>query len=330
MTQRIALALIGLVTISLVGCNNSTALTYQFKSGEAERIHYIRHQTYDNWVEYPDEEPTLPSGLDTTLEQVLVRKVMEVDAAGVATIEVTFEEVKYSDTRRLQKKVNTGSYSSTPEKTESTNEGEPVLSGESYRIKLSPDSRVVAVLGVDELRAKLGLAEGKGGSIVGLVLTEDRIKDVHERHFMLSGVAAGGVSEALFTVPDVMIRAEAVKKVFEAGPVELEGAGTVVKVKGTGEPVYQRPEGWGQPPKPGDPGRLLIRSESDMQEFKADTEALFSVSDGVCRRDVTNTEAKLILLEDEIFQARQGDKRKSRGGMMITKVKLERTFESLP
>lgn len=328
MRRSIFLALGVLVITSLLGCNGPAPLAYQFQSGDVERIQYVRHQTYDNWVEYPGEDPTLPSGLDSTTKQVLVRKVTSIDQDGVATMEVTFEEVTFNSTVRVQEKVTKTSYSSTGEQTESTNEGEPALSGESYTIKLAPDSRVLAVMGLEELRAKLGL--GKSGSIAGSLLTAERVKDVHERHFMLSGIKTAETSEMLFVVPDVMIRAEAVKKKFAASAGQMQDGKHVVEVKGVGEPMYQRPEGFPEPPKPGDPFRTMIRSISDMQEFKADTDALFTLDDTRCQRDATSTSAKLILLEADIFQAPEGSDHKSRDGMMITEVKLERTFASLP
>ena len=304
------------------GCGPAQQVLFQ--KGQVDTIHFVRTDNYRNWVEMPDQPPASESSRDFIEDLVLTREVEQVNADGSAILKVTFNQVNITDKRITPETKNLFQYSSNSEATKSTQPGEPPLAGASYRVKLAPDTTVQEIMGLSELRRKLGFA-GDAVGLAAMMLNEERIKSCHEREFLQSGVTVDKPAAKLFPVKHEMNKAQALEKTFNA---TLQ-PGNIMSVAMTGDAVYVLPTGWAQPPQPSDPFRPFLKDKSDMQPPEITGQSLFDKNTNQVLQDYNSVKCLLILTDDKIAQSVDNKEIKTTGGLMFTEINLEYKFETI-
>ncbi|MCP4708459.1 MAG: hypothetical protein GY869_07535 [Planctomycetes bacterium] len=320
--NHVLLLMIVAALLLTVGCNGPKQELFQ--QGQVDTIRFVRSDSYRNWVEMPDQPPTMESSRLLTEEIVLTREVETLNPDGSVILKVTFDQVNITDNRIVQGTENLFQYISNSQETKSTKPGEPPLAGASYRVKLAPDTSVQEIVGLTELRQQLELPEGSVG-LAALMLSERRIKKCHEREFLQSGVQSDKPATKLFPVEHEMNKAKALEKTFIAS---LPGTNTM-SVSMTGEAVYVLPDGWTEPPQPVDPFRPQIKELSDMQPPEIIGESIFDQSTKKVLQDNYSVKCLLILPGNKIAQRVDNKEVEDDGGLMFTEIKLEHKFETI-
>jgi len=310
------------------GCAGPLRCTY--KTGDVQRVRYTVHDTYWSWVEMPDEPATAKDGQDLNRQVSFRQEVESVQPDGSAVLRVTLDEVHVQVRKLLHEKETLLSYLSTAQKTESTSPGEPKLAGVTYRLRVAPDSTVLEVLDLDQVRRQVGeTAEQRG--VMSLVLAEKALRQMHEHGFLQSAVSPGGKAVRNEPLPHFMIKAQAIRQEYTAGSVQQSGAHKLVTVQGRGEPLHQLPKGWPSPPEPPDPGRTFLKNVSDMEQLSVTGTAAFDPAAGRVARDERKLSCRLVVLGEKVFKDRKLDQTKAKDeGILPTEVAVEETYELLP
>jgi hypothetical protein len=327
MLQFQKVSLLGLLVVGLLvaGCQEQT-LRCAYQVGDVEKVRYTGERLYKSWLEMPGKDPQDVGTNRTQEELVMVREVQSVEPDGSAMMKVTLESVRIELSGKDESSAK--KYLSSAEGTTSWGD-EPALAGMSYTIHIAPDTRVLEVKGLAELRQKAGIKDSDSG-VIARMLDEERIKRYHERDFVIYSpktldVKKGYDSEML-PLPDVMIKATAIKKHYE-GTVE----GDQIHVSGRGEAVQGTVEGF-EEPKINQFGQAIIKQQSDMQKLDITDDGIFSISQGKVLKDNKDVACSLVLLEENLFggQAGANAKDKKEWGVMYTDVQLKSNFEVIP
>jgi len=317
-----------------------TDLRCRFKAGQVERVRYTSTKMNKVWVEMPNKEPSQTGMNETNKEIVLRTEVLKVDSDGSALVNVTIEQVRLDTMSDVNKKKRKSEYYSGNKKTTtSTNwSGEPKLAGASYKIKINPDTSVQKIMGLADLMKKLKIKE-EDNKVVNILITEQAIKQYHERDFVrFSPAEVTGASknktalpkqyEKDVPIPDDMIKAKALKKKYTVGAVESKDAQKMVTIKATGEPLHVLPEGMEEPTNPQDMGKNLIKQMSNIHELKINDVGQFDLTTGTVKSEKENLKCTLIILDKDIAPAKN-QKQKDSGGAMFTEITMNSDFEVL-
>jgi hypothetical protein len=314
-----------IVGLLLAGCEEQK-LRCVYKVGDVEKVRYVGERVYKSWLEMPGKDAQDVGTNRTKEELVMNREVQSVEADGSAVMKITIESVVIELSGKDEKSAK--KYVSNAEGTSSWG-SEPGLAGLSYTITIAPDTQVIKIDGLNELRQKAGIKDNDSG-VVARMLDEDRIKRYHERDFVLFCPdklnAKKGYDSGNLPLPDVMIKAMAIKKHYD---VAVEG--DTVIATGKGEAVHGTVEGF-EEPKINQFGQAIIKQQSDMQKLNIVDDGRFSISQGKVLMESKKVDCSLVLLEENLFggQAGANAKKKDEWGVMYTDVQLLSRFEVLP
>ena len=332
--RNLLAVILALAIFTALGCETAN-LRCAYKAGAVEKVRYTSDKTYRQWVEMQPGEPAQMSARTTAQEVILRREVQSVTPDGSALMKVTFEKAHVNLDIDMPNKKTSEFYTSTTEQTTASSNwsNEPALVGQSYTIRIAPDSTVQAVMGLDDIRAQLGIQDPQQG-LVARLLAEDEIKQAHQRIFLQASppeVSDGTSYEKMLELPDPLVKAKAIKKTYLIAAARQENDAQLVPIMAAGELIYTLPEGMEEPPAPGDPIKMLIRDNGDIQKFVYTTAALFDLTAGQVRSDNQNFDFSLMLLGEKIFGQRtdNGEKKKDEGAMFI-EIQSSRNFEVLP
>ena len=321
--------LIGVLWVFLLsGC--STAPPYQV--GDVERIRFTYGENHWQWVEMPNEPPTKKDGRVIKKEIVVRREVESVNDKDHSTVmKVTLEKVDIGVRTVLPEKERLSYYRSSAEKTESNIPDSPKLAGTGYTIRLAPDTTVLEIIGLNELKTQLKIKEDNY-SLAQLVLTEESVKQLHEREFRQSGIKAGKTLEKLTVIPHMMIKAQAINTTYAADRGRKDGDARWVTVTSTGEAIHTLPAGWDEPPAPTDPSRVMIKSMFDMQKLDVTSKGIFDANTGRVKSEQKHVFCSLVLLGEKITaqNPQRLQKKGKDAGEMFVEVTVDQTFEVLP
>ncbi|MBN1763837.1 MAG: hypothetical protein JW860_01145 [Sedimentisphaerales bacterium] len=309
-----------------------------YKVGDVEKVRWTDESEYKVWVQMEGQEPGKPKYRDMQKEIVMNTQVESVEEDGTAIINVVWEQVNMSIKYPTPKdKTAKRSYFSDAKTTRSDWPGEPELAGVSYKIKMAPDTTIKEVMGLDELRKKLNISNSDSG--VAALLQEDRIKMYHQRDFILHCPAEftnqnkqglPGTYEKNIEVPDEMIKAQAIKMVYQVEPVLTTDSGRMIKVVGKGTPLYVLPEGMSNPPQPDRFDKNMIKSMSNMDELTVTVEGDYNLTTGTVTRDLKDIKCTLIILEKNINfgdEAPNTPQKQAGDNEMFTTVVLKTLYE---
>lgn len=313
----------GLIALfaGITGCQQADSLKCQYQSGSSERIKVSQEKHYESWVEMPEKEPSQRNSRSNRQELTLLRQIESVESDGSALMVITIEKAEVTLNINTQNSKSTHSYVSTVEKTDTTWGNEPKIAGTTYKIKISPDTTVLEVIGLDQARSQLKLKEDSRGVVANL-LTEKAIRKIHERNFVKDYPGP----EALMPVPDAMIKAKAIRKSYT---YQNDAEANRITAQSTGEPLYTLPEGFAKPPTPTNPGQTMIISIGEMDELTVQGQGEFDLAKGTVVSEQNNIKCILLITESNL--SGQGDQagKKGSGGIMFTVTEIKENFEQL-
>ena len=149
---------------------------------------------------------------------------------------------------------------------------------------------------------------------------------------MQSGVQAGSPATKMFPVRNILNKAQALEKTFQAQKTNTPQGHSGLAVQMTGQAIYVLPSGWPQPPMPSDPGRIMVKDTSDMQAPVISGESLYDLKTKQVLHDYNKIKCVLIITGDKISQMlgkEVAQEQKGSGGQMFTEIELEHRFETL-
>ena len=248
-----------------------------------------------------------------------------------AVMKVTLEKVDIGVKTVIPEKERFSYYRSSEEKTESNIPDSPKVAGTGYTIRLAPDTTVLEIIGLDELKTQLKIKEDSY-SLAQLVLTPESVKELQERECRQSGVKPGKTLEKLTVLPHMMIKAQAINTTYTADRGRKDGDVRWVTVTSTGEAVHTLPVGWDEPPGPTDPSRLMIKSMFDMQKLDVTSKGVFDANNGRVKSEQKHIFCSLVLLGEKIASQnpQRLQKKGKAAGEMFVEMTVEQTFEVLP
>ena len=303
-------------------------ISSKFKSGSKDKIRYKKDTLNRVWVEMQGKEPSETGRRTTALEYVISREVESVDDQGTATIKLTFDEVKLTLESNVQKKNKENSYISTPAKTSSTWKGEPGVAGQSVTVKVGKNGSILEFVDHAQLLEKLRVSKDDN-SRVSYLIGEDSIRNIIERPFIKScegGKVLPSGWDAYQEIPDAMLNAKAMRMLYV--PDNFHAGDKVLNVKTAIEPLYTVPDGMPEPPAAGDPFKMILKQNSDLQEPKVVSEAAFDIETGKVTKDMIDVEYLMILDGNQLFpEQRTGQKKDVDAGMMYTLIKITEDYE---
>ncbi len=323
--QKVLVLVLLAAGLLAAGCQEQI-LRCRYQVGDVEKVRYTGERVYKSWLEMPGKDPQDVGTNRTREEVVMVREVESVEADGGAVMKVTLESVMIELSGKDEAAAK--KYVSNADGTSSWG-SEPGLAGKSYRIRIAPDTRVLEVMGLSEVRQQAGIQEGDKG-VVARMLEEDRIKRYHQHDFVMyspkSVSGQKGYDSEMLPLPDDMIKATAIKKHYTAA-----ASGDVIEVSGRGEAVHGTVPGF-EEPKINQFGQAIIKQQSDMQKLEITDEGRFGISQGKVLQDNKEVTCSLVLLEENLFggQAGANAKKKDEWGVMYTDIYLKSQFEVLP
>ncbi|MCK5113442.1 MAG: hypothetical protein KAR11_01615, partial [Phycisphaerae bacterium] len=156
--HAVKLAVLGMIVLVIGGCAGGVMQT-KYHLGQTEQVRFVSEDSYNNWVEMPDEPPTEKNGRVIKKNIVMTREIESVNADGSAIMKVTLNKIDLNMHTFRRQKENFYNYVSTPANTKSDRKGDPELAGASYKIKIAPDTTVREIIGLDQLRKSLGIDE---------------------------------------------------------------------------------------------------------------------------------------------------------------------------
>ncbi len=305
----------------------SDLLLCKYKAGDSDKVRVFRERFYRTWVEMPGEEPSVPGSRRSNMEVTLQRDVEKVNADGSALMKVTVLEVKRHLDIDTTNKKSKFKYISNSEENESTWDGQPPISGASYKIVVAPDTTVKEIIGIDELKSEYKLTDKT--RIVSSLFEDDLIGKIHERAF-IRDIAAGEATDtgvaALLPNEEATIKARAIRNTYVRG----ETQGDVVTVSFTGEAAFAVPEGFPDAAKPSDMMQVTIVTNSDMDELAVAGEGRFDQAAGKVLSETSSVKCTLILDGSKLFAKPDQEPNPKAGGEMFTVTELRETFEVLP
>ncbi len=300
----------------------------KYTAGEKDKIRYSKNTLNRVWVEMQGKEPSETGRRTTELEYIISREVQDVDGQGTATIKLTFDEVKLTLASNVQKKTKENSYISTPEKTTSTWKGEPGVAGKSVTVKVGKDGTIHELLDHDKLLEELHVTVDDN-SRVSYLIGEESVRNIIERPFIKAcegGQVLPSGWDAYQEIPDAMLNAKAMRMIYV--PDNFTEGDNILNVKTSIEPLYTVPEGMPEPPAAGDPFKMILKQNSDLQEPKVISEAVFDIEKGQVLKDLLDVEYLMILDGNQLFpEQRTGKKKDVDAGMMYTLIKINEEYE---
>ncbi|MBN1845348.1 MAG: hypothetical protein JW810_06660 [Sedimentisphaerales bacterium] len=312
----------------LAGCT-TTDLLQTYQVGQEQQVRYTLLETHWQWVEMPDEPPSQRDGREIKNQIVWRQQVEAVHPDGSATLKVTLESLDLSMHTVLPDKDRTSYYRSSADKTESSITNAPKLAGAEYRIRQAPDSTLLEIIGLDELRKELGMTP-EDQWMAPRILTEETLKELHEHPFLKSHVRPGQTLVKMEPVPHVMIKAQALETTYKAGSAEKRGNQELVTVTSTAEPIHTLPQGWDEPPAPGDPSRTMIKSMFDMQKLEVTDQGVYDLTGQRVQSDNRRIFCSLILLEEKIFKGGPNARKKEKWGEMFAEITKQEQYQVMP
>jgi hypothetical protein len=312
----------------ITGC--STTPPYQV--GDVERIRCTFEESHWQWVEMPNEPPGKKDGRVIKKEIVLRREVESVNEQDhSAVMKITLEKVDIGIKTLLPEKERNSYYRSSAEKTESNIPNSPTLAGAIYKIRLAPDTTVLEIIGLEELRTQLKMKD-ENITLATPELSPEAIKQIHEREFLQCGIKPGKKIEKLGVIPHMMIKAQAIKHTYSADRGRSEGEAKWVTVTSAGEALHTLPEGWEEPPGPTDPSRLMMKSMFDMQKLEVTSKGVFDANNNRVKSEQKHIFCSLVLLGEKIDSKNPQALQKKKGGSgeMFVEITVNQTFEVLP
>lgn len=309
------------------GC--STVPPYQV--GDVERIQFSYEESHWQWMEMPDMPPKEKDGRLTKKDIVIRREIESIDDKDQSIrMKVTLETVDISMKTVLKEKERLSYYRSSEEKTESSFSNALKLAGASYIIRIAPDTTVLEIIDLDELKEKLKIQDEKF-SPAQWVLTPEFIRQLHERECLQSGVKPGKTLEKLTVVPHELIKAKAIHTTYTADRGRKEADARWVTVTSTGQPVHSLPEGWDEPPDPTD-GRIFIKNMYDMQKLDVTGKGVLDANSGRVKSEQKHIFCSLVYLGSK-FAAQNPQYRQKDGkdaGELFAKITVDQTVEVIP
>jgi len=308
------------------------ATTPPYQVDDVQRIRFTYEESHWQWVEMPGEPTKQKDGRVIKKEIILRREVESVnDKDHSAVMNVTLEKVDLDIRTVLPEKERYSYYRSNEEKTESNIPDSPKLVGTGYKIRLAPDTTVLDIIGLDELRKQLEIKDDNYSLAAGVV-TAETVRQLHEREFRQSGVKPGKKLEKLAVVPHMMIKAQAIKNTYAADRGRKEADARWVTVTSTGEAIHTLPAGWDEPPGPTDPSRLMIKSMFDMQKLDVTSKGIFDANTGRVKSEQKHVFCSLVLLGEKIASQnpQRLQKKGKAAGEMFVEVTVDQKFEVLP
>ena len=303
-------------------------ISNKFTAGDKDKIRYTKNTLNRVWVEMKDKDPSETGRRTTELEYVISREVQDVDAQGTATVKLTFDEVKLTLESNVQKKNKTNSYSSTVDKTNTTWKGEPAVAGKSVTVKIGKCGSILEFVDHDQLLNDLHVAEDDN-SRVGYLIGQESIKNIIERPFITScqdGKVLPSGWDSFQEIPDAMLNAKAMRMIYV--PDNFASGDSVLKVSTKVEPLYTTPEGMEEPPAAGDPFKMILKQNSDLQEPEVVSEAVFDIDEGKVTKDMTDIKYLMVLDGNKLFPEQRTNKNKDvDAGMMYTLIKITEDYE---
>jgi len=297
-----------------------------YKVGKTETVSRTSSVEHKAWIEMPDKDPSI-TGNNTVSRQIIARrKVESVAGDGSAIMKVTFESVKIRVKIDTKKTKGDYLYISNSESTKSYWAGEPKLAGVSYKIKIAPDTTVLEVIGLDELRKKLKLKPDSDRKVAPLV-SEKGIKKFNQCEFVRFGpesVAVGDKYDGDVVLPDSTIKAQAINMKYQV--VQPQAKNTIT-IAVSGEPLFVLPEGIAEPEPPTNPGIAMIKSMSDMNKLDISGTGVFDSKAGKVLKSDKVIDCTLILDGNKIFGGGKKGKKKADGGKMFTISILKDKYE---
>ena len=299
----------------------------KFNEGDKDKIKYTKDTLNRVWVEMKGKEPSETGRRTTELEFIVTREVESVDDEG-AVLKLTFDEVKLSLESNVQKKTKENSYISTADKTSSTWKGEPAVAGKSVKVKVDKAGSVLEFIGLDELFKELRIEEDDNSRVSWLVGKES-LTNIVERPFLKACADGNVIAEGwdnFEEIPDAMLNAKALRFIYT--PVDFNKGDKVLTVKTKVEPLYTVPEGMPEPPAAGDPFKMILKQNSDLQEPVVESETVFDIEAGKVEKDMVQVDYLMILDGNKLFpEQRTGNKKDVDAGMMFTQIKIKENFE---
>lgn len=323
--MKVACGILGLFLIG--GC--STVNPYQV--GDVERIRFTYQEDHWQWLEMPNLSPRGKDGRVTKKEIVIRQEVESIDEKDKSIrMKVTLEKVDISKRTVLKESETLKYYRSDEGKSESSFPNAPKLVGASYTVRIAPDTTVLEVIGLDDLKKKLKIRDEKF-SPVQWVLTPEFLRQLHERECMQSGVKPGKTVTKLTPVPHVMIKAQAIDTTYTADRGRKENDARWVTVTSAGKAVHSLPQGWDEPPDPPD-GRILIKDAYNMQELEVTGKGVWDASSGRVQTEQKNIVCLLVYLGSKMeAQKPKHLQRKGKdAGELLVEITVNQNVEVLP
>ncbi len=331
--RKLFIVTLGILTALVAGCSQNL-MKCAYQPGEVEQAKISTDEINKVWVSMPDEDPTKPQLKETKKEIVYTAEVESVDEKGNAILNVTLDKVKVYLKSDVRDKNVENEYYSDGTEFRSTWKNEPELAGKSYQVKLAPDTSVLDIMGLEELRKELNLVRDEPGIIAGL-LQDDHIKSIHQRKFLQhlpENIKFGKQYDVNIKLPDDMIKAKAVKKIYTVNPPQKSDDADVIPVTAEAEPLFVLPVGVEETPEPTRFDKNLIKSMSNMNEFSITEHNLFDMTNQKVLKASEMIDFTLLILGKDIGMAAGQTAQKNmkdNGGEMYTVIQIDTSYERL-
>ena len=316
----------------LAGCG-SPLMKCEYRQGDVQKIRYSSSTENRIWVEKSDTKRQQTGQNMVRNEMVMTREVESVAPDGSAIMKVTFEEVNIEFESNVGKRSKKGTYRSTIENTTTSQPGEPALAGNSYKIRIAPDTTVLEIMGLDALRKKLGVSVDDELRVAKL-LSEKNIRQSHECDFVRYAPKSAFSAkryEKNVRLPSGMIKAKALKKIYTID--ESAGAESIpadkrnlIAVELSGEPLYVLPKDVEESESPQGVFPSMIKEMSDMQELNVSGIGFFDSATGTVLKSQENIECILSLAESKVTKRFKGKSGKESPNEMLTSVTIKRSY----
>jgi len=317
------------IAVLQAGCG-SALMSCKYREGDVQKIRYSSSTENRIWVEKADGQRQQTGQNMSRNEMVMSRQVESVASDGSAVMKVTFEQVEIEFESNVGERSKQGAYKSTIEKTTTNNPGEPALAGTSYKIRIAPDTTVLEIMGLEQLRKELGVSENDELRVARL-LSEENIRLSHECDFVRYAPRSGGSGgsyEKDVKLPSGMIKAKALKKIYTPAKDVPADKSNLIAMELSGQPLYVLPKGVEEPESPQGVFPSMIKEMSDMQELKVSGTSFFDSATGTVLKSQEDIECLLSLAESKVTKKFKGDAKDTgtADNEMFTSVTIKRDY----
>lgn len=299
----------------------SAALACSYTQGQTYKTRVKGHILYKTWVEMPNKPPASVVSNERNWELTLRHEVEKVNPDKSALVKVTIEKADYKLNIDSPEKKSEETYSSTPEKTQSSQGENSALAGMSYKVVLEPNTAIRQVI-KDESFNQPGLLE-KDATVPAFLIREKMIKSYHEHNAVRYGPRVGEKSTRIIPIPDPMIKAQVIRMDYQSAAADGD---KLIKISGTGTALDRLPPDMPAPEKPAHIFGALIQDRSQTQEFTMTDEGVLNVAQGLVERETQKTHNLLILDGGSIFPSEKKVEPGS-AGFMFTLIDLDSDYE---